>query len=68
MTDWDVVPSFGEPPVRPGIVVRPSGYGILTNERAQIAVVRTSYGVFLPGGGLEPVLGPVRVAMLLATL
>lgn len=52
MINWEVVPAFGEPPAQSGIVVRPSAYGILTNERGQIAVVRTSKGVFLPGGGI----------------
>lgn len=63
MIDWDVVPSFGEPHDRSGIVVRPSAYGILTNVQGQIAVVRTPAGVFLPGGGLEPGETPERAVI-----
>jgi 8-oxo-dGTP diphosphatase len=34
-------------------VIRPSAYALVRNERNQVAVVRTSAGCFLPGGGIE---------------
>jgi 8-oxo-dGTP diphosphatase len=33
--------------------VRPSAYGLVEDGCGHIAVVRTSHGVFLPGGGIE---------------
>lgn len=53
MKDWTEAPVFG---VREGAeryTVRPSAYGLVENGRGQLAVVRTSHGVFLPGGGIE---------------
>jgi 8-oxo-dGTP diphosphatase len=46
--------AFGEE--LPGVtyVERPGAYAIILNERDEIAVVKTSYGYFLPGGGLDP--------------
>ena len=38
----------------PGAVVRPSAYGLTTDAAGRVAVVRTSLGLFLPGGGIDP--------------
>lgn len=35
-------------------VDRPGAYGLLHNAKAELAVVRTGQGYFLPGGGLDP--------------
>jgi len=53
-TEWDDTPIFGSPPVDTPAVVRPSAYGVVTDAVANIAVVRTPQGLFLPGGGMEP--------------
>ncbi len=53
MTDWSSVPSFGVSAGRFPIRDRPSAYGIIPNSAAQLAVVRTDAGFFLPGGGIE---------------
>ena len=47
------VPIFGEP--EPGVtyLVRPSAFGLVTDDRGRLAVVRTPQGMFLPGGGIE---------------
>lgn len=52
MTDWSDVPVFG---LRdsPDLVRRPSAYGLTTNAAGQLAIVRTSLGLFLPGGGID---------------
>lgn len=34
-------------------IVRPGSYAIISNEEGEIALVRTSTGYFLPGGGVE---------------
>lgn len=48
------IKSFGQ--ILPGInyVERPGAYAFIMNERREIAVVKTSFGMFLPGGGLDP--------------
>lgn len=58
MTDWPAVPVFGDPVPQFPAVVRPSAYGIITNEQGQLAVVRTPIGVYLPGGGQADVEPP----------
>ena len=52
MDDWGKVMVFG---VRPNeaCVIRPSAYGLVEDDRGRLAVVRTSQGTFLPGGGIE---------------
>lgn len=45
---------FGSPPAGQRAVVRPSAYGLVSDVRARLAVVRTSQGLYLPGGGIEP--------------
>ena len=44
---------FGEP--LPGVTYtdRPGAYGLLHNLQGELAVVQTTMGLFLPGGGLE---------------
>lgn len=54
MTEWDDIAAFGSPPVDTSAVVRPSAYGVILDAAANIAVVRTPLGLFLPGGGIEP--------------
>lgn len=48
------IKAFG--PILPGISYqdRPGAYGFILNQYRELAVVRTSYGLFLPGGGLDP--------------
>jgi 8-oxo-dGTP diphosphatase len=47
-------PVFGK--IQPGVnyVERPGAYGFLFDELQRLAVVQTSFGFFLPGGGQEP--------------
>ena len=46
--------TFGK--ILPGItyVERPGAYAFIQNEREEIALIRTNFGFFLPGGGLDP--------------
>ena len=53
MTDWSTVPTFGVPTGRYPIQDRPSAYAIIPNAVAQVAIVRTAAGYYLPGGGIE---------------
>jgi 8-oxo-dGTP diphosphatase len=53
MKDWAEAPVFGTRAEGERYTVRPSAYGLIEDGRGQIAVVRTSHGVFLPGGGIE---------------
>lgn len=48
------LPTFGKP--EPGIqyMDRPGAYGFLVNKNNELAVLATKWGVFLPGGGLDP--------------
>ncbi|NJL25270.1 MAG: NUDIX domain-containing protein [Calothrix sp. SM1_5_4] len=45
---------FGE--IFPGIhyTERPGAYGLLCEDGGRLAVIETSFGRFLPGGGLDP--------------
>ena len=52
LIDWAAVPHFGER-LEMARVLRPSAYAVLTDERGRVAIVFTSQGVFLPGGGIE---------------
>jgi ribosomal protein S18 acetylase RimI-like enzyme/8-oxo-dGTP pyrophosphatase MutT (NUDIX family) len=45
---------FGEPAAGHPCAVRPSAFVIVSNASGAIALVRTSEGIFLPGGGIEP--------------
>jgi 8-oxo-dGTP diphosphatase len=51
MTDWQNVPSFGEHTWSGAMVIRPSAYGLIADDRGRLAVVHTPSGVYLPGGG-----------------
>jgi 8-oxo-dGTP diphosphatase len=53
MKDWTEVPVFGARVETERYTVRLSAYGVVEGGDGQLAVVRTSYGVFLPGGGIE---------------
>jgi len=53
MKDWTAVPVFGARAEAERYTVRPSAYGVVEGGDGQLAVVRTSHGVFLPGGGIE---------------
>lgn len=46
--------TFGK--ILPGVnyVERPGAYAFIENSRREIAVVKTNFGLFLPGGGLDP--------------
>lgn len=48
------VPEFGTK--EPGVtyVDRPGAYGFLQNKHRELAIIQTSFGTFLPGGGLDP--------------
>ncbi|NJM09671.1 MAG: NUDIX domain-containing protein [Bdellovibrionaceae bacterium] len=45
---------FGQ--ILPGVnyLDRPGAYAFLLNPNRELAVIQTSYGMFLPGGGLDP--------------
>jgi 8-oxo-dGTP diphosphatase len=51
--DWGAAPVFGVRPASASCVIRPSAYGLVRRDRLGLAVVRTSRGVYLPGGGVE---------------
>src|SRR3954462_4837824 len=51
MTDWDRVPTFGARTPDVARSIRPSAYAIIRGSPGRIALVRTSLGFFLPGGG-----------------
>jgi len=53
LTDWATARVFGHPPDGVVATVRPSAYAIIRNDRGELAVVRTSEGVYLPGGGMD---------------
>ena len=54
IVDWRKVPAFGACPEGKGWVIRPSAYGLVEGNQGSLAVVRTSKGIHLPGGGMEP--------------
>jgi 8-oxo-dGTP diphosphatase len=62
MSDWSDVPVFGARDARETIV-RPSAYGLAANETGMVAVVRTSMGLFLPGGGIDPGESPTETVV-----
>lgn len=47
------IPEFGQR--EPNVVYtdRPGAYGFLFNKHRELAVIQTSWGAFLPGGGLD---------------
>src|SRR3954468_18944608 len=53
MTDWSAVPTFGRNASPETAIVRPSAYGLIADDRARLAIVRTPSGVYLPGGGID---------------
>ncbi|MGE4132369.1 MAG: NUDIX domain-containing protein [Bdellovibrionales bacterium] len=48
------IPEFGEKQIDIKYVDRPGAYGVIEDENGRIALMRTSWGVFLPGGGINP--------------
>jgi 8-oxo-dGTP pyrophosphatase MutT (NUDIX family) len=53
MTHWHLVPVFGDRVADFPSTIRPSAYGIISDEKGRLAVVRTPKGFFLPGGGQD---------------
>ena len=53
MDDWARVRVFGARPESEVCVIRPSAYGLIENNDGHLAIVHTSLGGFLPGGGTE---------------
>jgi 8-oxo-dGTP diphosphatase len=53
MDDWSTVRVFGSLPEAGVCVIRPSAYGLIEDGKGRLAVVRTTQGTFLPGGGIE---------------
>jgi 8-oxo-dGTP diphosphatase len=51
--DWNQVPVFGQQAIGNPRVIRPSAYGLIQNDRGQLAVARNPEGCYLPGGGTE---------------
>lgn len=47
------IPEFGERLAGVQYKDRPGAYAFLFNEHNELAVIQTSWGVFLPGGGLD---------------
>ncbi len=54
---------FGEPVAGIGYALRPGGYAIIEGPGATIAVVSTSRGYFLPGGGQDEDESPAEAAV-----
>ena len=48
------VPKFGSKIEGIYYVDRPGAYAVIENHDQRIAVIETSYGFFLPGGGIDP--------------
>ena len=53
MDDWTQVPVFGACPGSSEWVLRASAYVLAIRDDGRLAIVRTSQGTFLPGGGIE---------------
>lgn len=53
MEDCGRVPVFGVRPEVEAWVMRESAYGLVEDDLGRLAIVRTSQGMFLPGGGIE---------------
>lgn len=51
--DWSNIPVFGVRPESSECVTRKSAYVLAVRADGCLAVVRTSQGTFLPGGGIE---------------
>ena len=49
----DIPLSFGTPPGKGSVIVRPSAYAVVTNARGEIAIVQAKEGILLPGGGVD---------------
>lgn len=52
--DQKKIPEFGTILADVTYVERPGAYGLLFNDLGQLAIIHTSFGQFLPGGGLDP--------------
>jgi 8-oxo-dGTP diphosphatase len=47
-------PVFGKADPSINYVERPGAYALLYNPAGELAIIQTSFGLFLPGGGLDP--------------
>lgn len=47
------IPEFGDRDPGVKYIDRPGAYGFLFNKHQELAVIQTSWGLFLPGGGLD---------------
>src|SRR5438093_1030742 len=56
------IPTFGK--ADPGVqyIDRPGAYAYMTNKHNELALLQTSWGTFLPGGGMDP--GETEIAAL----
>jgi 8-oxo-dGTP diphosphatase len=61
--NWSDAPVFGATPPDTSAILRPSAYGIVADGPGKIAVVRTSLGLYLPGGGMEAGEGPIETVV-----
>jgi 8-oxo-dGTP diphosphatase len=52
MIDWRMVPVFGSPDSRFPHLVRRSAYALIVGQSDRLAIVHTSKGSYLPGGGM----------------
>lgn len=48
------IKTFGEQLPNFSYVERPGAYAFLLNAGGELALIKTSFGLFLPGGGLDP--------------
>ncbi len=56
-------PSFGRAPAGVQVVPRPSAYAVVGGDDGLLAIVRTTKGWFLLGGGIEPGETPARAVV-----
>ncbi len=54
MSDIAKTPIFGTPEPGANYVDRPGAYAFLFNKHFELAILQTTFGTFLPGGGLDP--------------
>lgn len=53
VTDWQTVPVFGFRREKVPCVIRESAYALFADSDGRLAIVQSTDGTFLPGGGLE---------------
>lgn len=47
-------PVFGKPDAGVEYTDRPGAYALMYNDAGELALIQTSFGFFLPGGGIDP--------------